>query len=39
MTIQNDPRAPEGSPILLVSENSREQSTAAVSKKTRPDTP
>ncbi|CAF4153277.1 unnamed protein product, partial [Rotaria magnacalcarata] len=39
MTIENDPRAPEGSPILLVSENSREQSTAAVSKKTRPDTP
>jgi len=37
MTIENDPRAPEGSPVLLVNEN-REQIDKIVSS-SRPDTP
>ncbi|CAF4226680.1 unnamed protein product, partial [Rotaria sordida] len=39
ISIENDPRAPEGSPILLVSENSNKEHTNQVPKKTRADTP
>ncbi|CAF1312192.1 unnamed protein product [Rotaria sordida] len=39
VAIENDPRAPEGSPILLVSENSNKEKTDQIAKKTRADTP
>ena len=41
IAIENDPRAPSGSPILLVNESNREQVAAAreTTTKTRPDTP
>jgi len=39
VAIENDPRAPEGSPILLVSENSNKEKTDQIPKKTRADTP
>ncbi|CAF3041333.1 unnamed protein product [Rotaria sp. Silwood2] len=39
-SIENDPSAPKGSPVLLVSNNnSREQTSQVVQKKTRQDTP
>jgi hypothetical protein len=37
-SIENDPRAPEGSPVLLVSETNREHATK-VANSIRPDTP
>ncbi|CAF4502256.1 unnamed protein product, partial [Rotaria sp. Silwood2] len=38
--IEKDPRAPEGSPVLLASENSnKEQTVRVVQKNSRPDTP
>ncbi|CAF1532152.1 unnamed protein product, partial [Rotaria sordida] len=39
VAIENDPRAPEGSPILLVSENSNKEKTNQIPKRTRADTP
>ncbi|CAF3568946.1 unnamed protein product, partial [Rotaria socialis] len=39
IAIENDPRAPQGSPFLLVSENNREQIAAREATNTRQDTP
>ena len=39
ISIENDPRAPEGSPVLLVNENSNKEQGTKTAKSTRPDTP
>ena len=38
-SVENDPRAPEGSPVLLVSESSNREQGNKTTKNTRPDTP
>jgi hypothetical protein len=39
ISVENDPRAPEGSPVLLISDSSNRQQGVKTTKNTRPDTP